>query len=53
MPEKPKEIFIGANCSKVNVEKLIEVANKLQIPIYQMYYDDLNPDFCLLTKKIN
>lgn len=48
----PKEIYIGMNCSQNNQDKLISIANTLQIPIYQMQFDELDTNFNLSYKRI-
>lgn len=46
----PKAIYIGMNCSENNRQKLIEVAKKLSIPIYQMNFDELSDDYSLTSE---
>lgn len=49
----PKEIYIGMNCPQTYVDKIIKIANTLQIPIYRMQFDEFNEEFNLSAKKIN
>lgn len=49
----PKEIYIGMNCKPTYVDRLIKIANTLQIPVYKMKFDELDEDFKLNMHKIN
>ena len=52
MPAQPKEIYIGKNCKQTYIDKLTNIAKKLHIPIFKMYFDDLNNEFNLTAKKL-
>lgn len=47
---KPKEIYIGMNCSPVHEERLQKIAQAQNIPIYKMEFDDLNEHYDLIPK---
>ncbi|MFW7418686.1 DUF2971 domain-containing protein [Vagococcus fluvialis] len=49
----PKEIFIGMNCSSDNKTKLISIGRKLNIPIFQMVFDELAPNFNLVPSLLS
>lgn len=49
----PKEIYIGMNCKPTYVERLIKIANILQIPAYRMKFDELDKEFKLNMYKVN
>ena len=41
----PKEIYIGMNCLNKYKKELKKIAKQLNIPIYQMQFDDLSENF--------
>nr|WP_288830114.1 DUF2971 domain-containing protein [uncultured Clostridium sp.] len=41
----PKEIFVGAKCGVDNKERLVEIARKMNISIYQMRFDQFSPKY--------
>ena len=49
---KPKEIYIGLNCSESNIEKLIKIGKTLKIPVYKMFFDELSESFDLIFREI-
>lgn len=51
MPANPKAIYIGANCAEDRRRKLIEIGHSLQVPVYQMFYEPLSPEFGFIPKK--
>lgn len=48
----PKEIYIGMNCKPTYVDRLIKIANTLQIPAYKMKFDELDEEFKLNMHKM-
>jgi hypothetical protein len=48
----PKEIYIGMNCLPTYEDKIIKIANTLQIPVYKMIFEEYNPIFNLTVKRI-
>jgi hypothetical protein len=44
-PASLKEIYIGMNCSQTYVDKLIRIANKLQIPAFRTVFNEYDTDF--------
>ena len=48
----PKEIYIGKNCTNTYVDRIIKIAKELQVPVYQMAFDDLNSEFNLVPRRI-
>lgn len=48
----PKEIYIGKNCTNTYVDRIIKIAKELQVPVYQMAFDDLNSKFNLVPRRI-
>lgn len=46
-PATPKEIYIGMNCSQVYVNRLMEIAEELQIPAFRMTLNEHGNDFKL------
>lgn len=46
----PKEIFIGMQCVPTHRDKLISLGRELEIPVYQMTYEELNMEFNLVPK---
>lgn len=52
MPATPKEIYIGMKCPPTYVDKLVKIANTLQIPIYKMKFNEFDEEFNLSYEKI-
>lgn len=50
---KPKEIYVGMKCLPMYEAKLIDVAFRLQLPIYKMEFDELSADFSLIPRRLN
>lgn len=48
----PKEIYVGMKCNKTYKDKLISIGKELDIPVYQMTYDELSSDFNLTTSRL-
>jgi hypothetical protein len=48
----PKEIYIGMNCMPTYTDRIIKIANALQIPVYKMIFDELRSDFNLIPKRL-
>ena len=48
----PKEIYIGMNNMPTYTDRIIKIANALQIPVYKMIFDELRSDFNLIPKKL-
>lgn len=48
----PKEIYIGMNCLPTYTDRILKIAQKLQVPVYRMTFDELNEDFNLIPQKI-
>ena len=46
----PKAIYIGMNCNEQNRNKLIAIAKKLSIPVYQMSLAELSENYTLEEK---
>lgn len=46
----PKEIFIGMNCSEANKNRLINIAQKLGIAIYQMSINNCGENYELISQ---
>lgn len=44
---KAAAIYIGLNCKKENVKRLYQIGGKLGVPVYQMRFDELSPDYQL------
>ena len=44
---KASEIYIGINCKKENVDRLYQIGEKLGVPVYQMRFDEMSPDYQL------
>ena len=44
---KPKEIFIGMNCSSEYSKRLTEIANALKVPIHRMAFEETAAQFDL------
>lgn len=47
-----KAIYIGMKCNFKNREKLIEVARKQKIPVYQMHFVDVSEEYVLEAELI-
>lgn len=41
----PSAIILGARCSNINTEKMINIAKKNRIPIFRMYLSEFEPTF--------
>ena len=52
MPAKPKEIYIGKNCSTEHKKQLKDIAKELKIPIFQMCFNELSESYELSTQKL-
>ena len=50
---KPKAIYIGMNCVSVHAQRLQEIADSWQIPVYQMCFDECIGTFELTAKEVN
>ena len=48
----PKEIYVGVKCPETYVDKLVKIANTLQIPIYKMKFNEFDEEFNLSYEKI-
>ncbi|SFM12972.1 hypothetical protein SAMN02983006_02868 [Halanaerobium salsuginis] len=48
----PKEIYIGMNCMSSYTDRIIKIANALEIPVYKMIFDELSSNFNLIFKKL-
>ena len=48
----PSAIYIGAKCEEMNKKKLFDIAYILNIPIYQMEFDEYSLEYELKPKKI-
>lgn len=48
----PKEIYIGKNCEPIYNERIIKIAKELQVPVFQMIFDDLTSEFNLVARRI-
>lgn len=48
----PKEIYVGMNCLPTYIDTILKIAQKLQVPVYRMTFDELNEDFNLIPQKI-
>ena len=46
------EIYIGKNCTNTYVDRIIKIAKELQVPVYQMAFDDLNSEFNLVPRRV-
>lgn len=49
----PNAIYIGMNCSEKNTRRLVEIGKKLNVPVYKMLFDDYDPQYQLMSKKMN
>lgn len=52
IPATPKEIHIGKNCLPTYKDTLLQIAQNLNIPIFQMKFDELKEDFNLISEQI-
>lgn len=52
VPACPKAIYIGLKCLPTYQDRLIKIAEILNIPIYQMTFDELSSDYNLVPEKI-
>lgn len=50
---KPTGIYIGMEATKNTRERLIQISNKLNISLYDMYFDDESTSYDLKYNKIN
>ncbi|MBU3227798.1 DUF2971 domain-containing protein [Clostridium algidicarnis] len=48
----PKAIYIGMNCSQIYVDKLIKIANELQIPVFRMVFNEYDTNFNLSLQSV-
>ncbi|ENJ9653668.1 DUF2971 domain-containing protein [Clostridium botulinum] len=48
----PKEIYIGKNCKPTYIDRIIKIAKELQVPVFQMIFDDLTSEFNLVARRI-
>lgn len=48
----PKEIYIGKNCTNTYLDRIIKIAKELQVPVFQMVFDELNSEFNLVPRRI-
>ena len=48
----PKAIYIGMNCSQIYVDKLIKIANELQIPVFRMGFNEYDTNFNLSIQSV-
>jgi len=44
-PASPKEIYIGMNCPQTYVDKLIRIANELEIPAFRIVFNEYDTNF--------
>lgn len=49
---KSKEIYIGYKCSDNNIRRLCEIGKTLNIPVFQMQFDEMSDDYRLSVKSI-
>lgn len=49
---KPKEIYIGMHCDPNHVQRLKEIGNSWNVPVYQMVFDERSETYCLVAKKL-
>ncbi|MDD4760864.1 MAG: DUF2971 domain-containing protein [Bacteroidaceae bacterium] len=52
LPASPQEIYIGMNCSQTYVDKLIRIADELQIPAFRMIFNEYDNDFNLSLENV-
>lgn len=48
----PKEVYIGMNCSQVYVDRLVKVAEEIQIPAFKMILDEYSTNYNLSFQKL-
>jgi hypothetical protein len=48
----PSAVYIGNQCSRVNKNKLIKIAEKLKTPIFEMYLDEDDGQYRLSSKPV-
>lgn len=48
----PSAIYIGMNCNEFKKKELFDIAYQLDIPLYQMYFDEKNHKYELIPKQI-
>jgi len=48
----PKEIYIGMNCSQVYVDRLVKIAEELQVPVFKMIFDEYSTNYNLSFQKL-
>lgn len=48
---KPKEIYIGMNCTSSHTKHLLEIADFWQIPVYKMSFDECSEVYNLVAKR--
>lgn len=48
----PHEIYIGRSCSPNNAKKLVEIAYELNIPAFQMRFDEYDIKYKLVPQKV-
>lgn len=48
----PKEVFIGMNCLPKYADRIIKIADELNIPVYRMMFDELDSKFNLFFKSV-
>jgi hypothetical protein len=46
---KPKEIFIGMNCTTEQIEQIIQVANKIDVPVHRMGFEECSSKYELVV----
>lgn len=49
---KPKEIYVGMNCSYEHTKRLIEIAANLRVPIFKMAFGECSSTYELTTEII-
>lgn len=49
---KAKEIYIGMKCKEAHVKRLQEIGRALNIPVFQMGFNELTDNYRLTTNKI-
>lgn len=49
---KPKEIYIGMNCSPLHTKRLMEIADSWNIPIKKMSFDECSTEYKLVDNRI-
>ena len=48
----PNAIYVGINCSKENQKKLVNIAKKIEVPIYKMEFNELSESYKFGLKKL-